>query len=153
MGDSVDKGAYRIAVAAVGCALIVVLAGICVIVAVGAGVKENEVPQELWTTASALAGGLLGILAPPPAPSAASKTDSPSALGAKFSRSVSILLSDIWSNRAIVILLVVFGASVTVGATDDVTSLQALAAASGGALVGMLAPAPATKPSPAAKGI
>jgi hypothetical protein len=147
MGDSVDKGTYRIAVAAVGCALIVVLAGICVIVAVGAGVKENEVPQELWTTASALAGGLLGILAPSPAPSAASKTNSPPELGAKLSRSVGILLSDIWSNRAIVVLLVVFGASVAVGAAEDVTSLQALAAASGGALVGILAPSPATKGS------
>lgn len=145
MDNSVDKGSYRIAVAMVGCALIVVLAGICVIVAVGAGVKENEVPQELWTTASALAGGLLGILAPSPAKSAALTTDSPSALGAKFSRSVSILLSDIWSNRAIVILLVVFGASVAVGAADDVPSLQALAAASGGALVGILAPSPAAK--------
>jgi hypothetical protein len=149
MGDSVDKGAYRIAVAAVGCALIVVLAGICVIVAVGFGHKEHEIPHELWTTVSALAGALLGIIAPAPAPTTANNEKS-SLEGFKWyergviklGRAIVIVGKDIWNNRALVVLLGLFTASIAVGAAENSVQLQALAAASGGALVGMLAPSP-----------
>jgi hypothetical protein len=147
VGDPRDKGAYQMAVAAVGCALIVVLAGVCVIIAVG-----KEVPQELWSTASALGGGLLGILAPSPSPSTASTERSPLAGKSwfvrglvKVGRGLVILGKDLWSNRAIVILLAVFGVSVAFGVAENSSSLQALAGASGGVLVGMLVPSPAKK--------
>ncbi|MDX6635330.1 MAG: hypothetical protein QOF06_1533 [Solirubrobacterales bacterium] len=45
----------------------------------------------------------------------------------------------------IVILLVVFGIAVAVGGATDSTQFQALAAASGAALIGLLAPSPAAK--------
>lgn len=150
MGDSVDRGAYRIAVAAVGCALVVVLAGVCVIVAVGI----KEVPHELWLAVSGLSGGLLGILAPSPGPSSVIEAKSPPQHANPFvrgffkvGRGLAIAGKDLWSNRAIGILLIVFLASVVVGAVDpgskESDPMLALAAASGGALVGMLAPAPA----------
>jgi hypothetical protein len=151
MGESIDKGAYRIAVATVGCALIVVLAGLCVIVAVGI----KEVPHELWLAASGLSGGLLGIIAPSPGPSSATKEKPPPQHDnvfvrgfIKVGRGLAIVGKDFWSNRAIGILLIVFLASVVVGAIDypgpkHADSMLALAAASGGALIGMLAPPPA----------
>jgi hypothetical protein len=51
----------EIALIAVGTGLVVFLAGVCVIAAVG-----KQVPSELWSAGSALSGGLLGILAPSP---------------------------------------------------------------------------------------
>lgn len=146
---SVDKGAYRIAVGAVGLALVSVLAGICVIVAIGFGHKEHEIPHELWTTASALAGALLGILAPSPAPTTASN-DKTSLKQfkryergvIKLGRAIVIVGKDIWNNRALVVLIGIFAASIAVGAAEKSVQLQALAAASGGVLVGMLAPSP-----------
>jgi hypothetical protein len=149
MNSSQDKGAYRIAVAAVGFALIIVLAGICVIVAIGFGHKEHEIPHELWTTASALAGALLGIIAPAPAPTTANqekgdiKEKSTVDRGViKLGRAIVIVGKDIWNNRALVVLLGVFAASIAVGAAEKSVQLQALAAASGGVLIGMLAPSP-----------
>jgi hypothetical protein len=188
--DPRDSGAYRMAVAAVGFALIVALAGVCVIIAVnGAATTPHAsvmvshimravwpahpyapashvsattpgpsatVPQQLWTTISALGGGLLGILAPSPAPSAATKGKPAPQDKRRFVRGVIkigrglvILGKDIWSNRAIVILLAVFGVSVAFGISDNSAPLQALAGASGGVLVGMLAPSPGKKDSPA----
>jgi hypothetical protein len=134
-----DRGAYRIAIGAIGCALIVVLVGLCVIVALG---NAGEIPKELWTITSALGGGLLGLLAPAPAPSAAGKDEVKQITGT-LKRSRTILAKDVWANRSVVILLVVFGASVVLGASHDSSQLQALAAASGAALIGLLAPTPA----------
>jgi hypothetical protein len=116
-----------------------VLIGLCVIVAVG---KSSDIPDQLWTTASALGGGLLGILAPSPAPS--SVADHAPAYGAagKISRLLSILAKDLWANRSVTILLVIFAASVGFGVADNSDKLQSLAAASGAALVGLLGPAP-----------
>jgi hypothetical protein len=134
-----DKGAYRIAVGAIGCALIVVLAGLCVIVAVG--VKDADIPKELWAIASALVGGLLGLLAPSPAPSAATKEEvKQMPKGPK--RVWTILIKDIGANRSVVILLFIFVLAAGSGAASDSTQLQALAAASGAALIGLLAPGP-----------
>lgn len=138
-GDPLDDGAYRIAVAAIGLALVVVLVGLCVIVAVG---KGGDVPKELWTTVSALGGGLLGLLAPPPAPSAATKAPRAEKIREKIKRSLAIFAKDVWANRSVVILLIVFGAAIAVGAAEKSPQLQALAAASGGALIGLLAPTP-----------
>jgi hypothetical protein len=131
-----DQIGYRIAVATIGIALIVALAGLCVIVAVGEG---TEIPKELWTTVGALGGGLLGLLAPSPTSKAAesekeSRVAPPPGLREAASR-----------NRSVVILLIVFGFAVAMGAVSDSTQFQALAAASGAALIGLLAPSPAAK--------
>lgn len=138
-GDPRDTGAFRIAVCAVGAALVVVLAGLCVIVAVGRGA---EIPKELWTITSALGGGLLGLLAPSPTPSSAPETAPAQKVTKKLLRGAKILVKDAWANRSVVILLAVFAASVTLGALEKSGQFQALAAASGGALVGLLAPTP-----------
>ncbi|MDX6601765.1 MAG: hypothetical protein QOF13_967 [Solirubrobacterales bacterium] len=139
MNEPRDKGAYRIAVGAIGCALIVVLAGLCVIVAVG--IKDTEIPKELWTIASALGGGLLGLLAPSPAPSAA-KEDKVKEIPGGLKRTWTILVKDIGANRSVAILLFIFAFAVGFGVATDSTQLQALAGASGAALIGLLAPGP-----------
>ena len=139
MRDPRDTGAYRIAVGAVGSALVVVLVGLCVIVAVGRG---EEIPKELWTITSALGGGLLGLLAPSPAPSSAPDTEPGTNVSEKLTRPLKILGKDIWANRSVVILLAVFAISVAFGAANDSAQFQALAGASGGALIGLLAPTP-----------
>lgn len=139
LSDPRDAGAYRIAVGAVGFALVVVLTGLCVIVAVG---KSSEIPKELWTITSALGGGLLGLLAPSPTASSAATTDQGKSVPEKLTRPLKILAKDVWDNRSVVILLIVFGVSVGFGAASNSTQLQALAGASGGALIGMLAPTP-----------
>jgi hypothetical protein len=142
-----DQIGYRIAVAAIGIALIVALAGLCVIVAVGEG---TEVPKELWTTVSALGGGLLGLLAPSPT-STTVKSEGQGQEGvdegAKEEKGAAAQLSlreAAQRNRSVVILLIVFGVAVLLGAVSDSTQFQALAAASGAALIGLLAPSPAT---------
>lgn len=139
MNDSRDTGAYRTAVGAVGFALVIVLIGICVIVAVGRG---DEIPKELWTIASALGGGLLGLLAPSPAPSSAAETSQGQSTPEKLTRPLKILAKDVWANRSVVVLLFIFAVSVAFGAANDSSQFQALAGASGGALIGLLAPAP-----------
>lgn len=138
-GDPRDTAAFRIAVSAVGFALVIVLAGLCVIVAVGRG---DEIPKELWTITSALGGGLLGLLAPSPKPSSATETQPAESVPKKLTRSLKILATDVWANRSVVILLIVFAVSVALGAINESGQFQALAAASGGALVGLLAPTP-----------
>lgn len=136
-----DQIGYRIAVATIGIALIVALVGLCVIVAVGQG---TEIPKELWTTVGALGGGLLGLLAPSPtatatAPKVGEEKAAPEA--------PSPLLEAARMNRSVVILLTIFGLAVVVGAISDSTQFQALAGASGAALIGLLAPSPTAKQS------
>jgi hypothetical protein len=157
LSDPRDSGAYRIAIACIGFALVVVLAGVCVILAVNG--TSSAVPQQLWTTISALGGGLLGILAPSPGPSAATKKTTPQPKRCwfargwfKLGRGLVILGKDIWSNRAIVIVLVVFVFALVYGISDKSEQLRALAGASGGVLVGMLAPSPGKKEPPATGG-
>lgn len=136
--DPRDTGAYRTAVAAVGLALIVALAGLCVIVAVGEG---TEIPKELWTITSALGGGLLGLLAPAPTPGA--EVEQAKSTPEKVTRPLKVLAKKSSANLSVVILLIVFGTAVAFGAINDSTQFQALAGASGGALIGLLAPPPA----------
>jgi hypothetical protein len=141
-----DQIAYRIAVAAIGAALIVALAGLCVIVAIGEG---DEIPKELWSTVSALGGGLLGLLAPAPTPSAAKDEkkdeDKGKEGGEKPVTPRPALLEAARMNRSVVILLAVFVFSILVAMIGDSTQFQALAAASGAALIGLLAPSPAAE--------
>lgn len=139
INDPQDKSAYRIAVGAIGLALVVVLAGLCVIVAVGHG---KDIPKELWTITSALGGGLLGLLAPSPTKSAATTVEPVKGFWKKLGRWCVIAGKDIWANRSVVVLFIVFVAAAALGAlTSHSTQFQALAAASGGALIGLLAPA------------
>ncbi|MFI4985179.1 MAG: hypothetical protein ACHQAV_04225 [Solirubrobacterales bacterium] len=148
-----DAAGYRLAVGAVGLALIVVLTGACVIVAVG-----KTVPQELWTIISALGGGLLGILAPAPtstpraaapaAPGGPAAPEAAAGAGAAAApegvkAAVGVFFKDMFNNRTVVILLGVFIFTVIEAATNGSPEWNALAAASGGALVGLLGPSPA----------
>lgn len=139
MSEPRDAGAYRIAVAAIGCALVIALAGLCVIVAVG--VESKEIPSELWTVTSALGGGLLGLLAPAPTPTAAD-AEEVQQVEKTSKRLATIVIKDLWANRSVVVLLFVFGVAVWLGGTQDSTEFQALAGASGAALIGLLAPPP-----------
>jgi Na+/melibiose symporter-like transporter len=132
MNESHEVGAYRIAVAAVGVALIVALAGICTIVAVG---HASDIPKELWTMVSSLGGGLLGLLAPTPTKKE-EKPDGPPVKKGFWAD----LFKDAWANRSVVILLVVFVLSVVAGAISGSTPTASLAGASGAALLGLLAP-------------
>lgn len=138
LSDPRDRDAYRIAVGAIGLGLVIMLAGLCVIVAVG---KGAEIPNQIWAITSALGGGLLGLLAPAPAPSAAKKEREATGARQKLRRSLKILAKDVWANRSVAILLLVFGIAVWLGAANDSEQFQALAAASGAALIGLLVPA------------
>lgn len=66
-------------------------------------------------------------------------------LAKKFWRAVKIFLKDAWANRTVILLLVIFGVSVRFGISEDSDQLQSLAAASGAALVGLLAPPPGNR--------
>jgi hypothetical protein len=123
-----DKFAYRLAVGAVGLALVTFLIGAAIIAAGG-----NPVPTQFWSTGSGLAGALLGILAPNP-----SKTDPADASRNGFIT----LLSDLWNNRAVLLLLALFIVSAVLAAVNKSPELQTVAAAAGGALIGLLAPPP-----------
>jgi hypothetical protein len=131
-----DPLAYRIAVGAVGIALCVFFLGAAIIAANG-----EPVPTQYWTSGSAIAGALLGILAPTPTKSTVTQ---------KSSRTRTILshiagaIVDLWSNRALLILIVVFGVSTAFAIAHNSAPLEAVAGASGGALVGLLAPPPAS---------
>jgi hypothetical protein len=120
-----DVVAYRIAVGAVGAALVMFLLGASVIVAAG-----KTVPQEYWTVGSAVSGALLGILVPP--------TPKPTVRVSWWAKAAAWL----WANRAVLILLAIFAVSVIYGIREKSTQLQALAGATGGALIGLLAPSP-----------
>lgn len=139
MNEAHDKVAYRIAVAAIGCALVAVLIGLCVIVAVG--VESKDIPKELWTAVSSLAGGLLGLLAPAPTPTSADDKEVKQ-ISATWKRLLVVVGKDLWANRAVVILLGIFVVAIVLGTTLDLTQYQALAGASGAALIGLLAPPP-----------
>jgi hypothetical protein len=54
-------------------------------------------------------------------------------------------IRDLWANRALLILAAVFGVSVAFAIARNSAELETVAAAAGGALVGLLAPHPETK--------
>ncbi|HWC86441.1 MAG TPA: hypothetical protein VG388_07875 [Solirubrobacteraceae bacterium] len=125
-----DPLAYRIAVGTLGVALVAFLIGAAVIAAGG-----KPVPTQYWTTGSSIAGALLGILAPTPTKTAAA---GPRGLVAN----IAVAVKDLWTNRALLLLLVVFIASVVLGVTSNSPELLGVAGAAGGALIGLLAPPP-----------
>ena len=127
-----DRWAYRIAVGAVGVALVAFLIGAAVI---AAGAKP--IPTQYWATGSAISGALLGILAPTP-------TTTSDATGALHK--IGEVLSDLWTNRALFMLMAVFGVSIAFAIARNSAPLETVAAAAGGALVGLLAPSPGQNP-------
>lgn len=132
-----DVWGYRIAVAGVGAALVAFLIGAAIIAAGG-----NPVPTQYWSVGSGLAGGLLGILAPSPTKAIVTsdaKREKP------FISHLAAFASDIWNNRAVVLLLALFVVSVIFAAKNNSPELDTLAAAAGGALVGLLGPSPTSK--------
>jgi hypothetical protein len=132
-----DVWGYRIAVAGVGAALVAFLIGAALIAAGG-----NPVPTQYWSVGSGLAGGLLGILAP--TPTKAVVTDEAKQTK-PFISHLAAFASDIWNNRAVVLLLALFIVSVIFAAKNNSPELDTLAAAAGGALVGLLGPSPTSK--------
>jgi Na+/melibiose symporter-like transporter len=135
----IDKAAYRIAVGAVGFALVAFLIGAAWIAAGG-----NPVPTQYWSTGSGLAGALLGILSPSPTAYSRKDTD-----GMPKTQNVALevkdAITDLFKNRALLILTVMFSASLYFGITNHSPELVSLAAATGGALLGLLAPSPGTQ--------
>ncbi len=137
-----DVWGYRIAVAGVGAALVAFLIGAAIIAAGG-----NPVPTQYLSVGSGLAGGLLGILAPSP-----TKTDPDDVRRDKpgVSRAIVFMTafaSDVWNNRAVVLLLALFIVSLVFAMQNNAPELDTLAAASGGALVGLLGPSPTSTES------
>jgi hypothetical protein len=135
--DKVDPFAYRIAVGAIGMALVAFLIGAAIIAAGG-----KPIPTQYWTTGSSIAGALLGILAPPPK-SVTRPTARQNGL-MKGLATIRALLIDLWKNRAVLLLLAVFGVSVGFGVSSNSPELLGIAGAAGGALIGLLAPPPAS---------
>lgn len=132
-----DEWGYRIAVAGVSAALVAFLIGAAIIAGGG-----NPVPSQYWSVGSGLAGGLLGILAPSPT----TKIVTTEAKKAKPIISyIAAFASDIWNNRAVVLLLALFIVSIIFAAQSNSPELDTLAAAAGGALVGLLAPSPTSR--------
>jgi hypothetical protein len=129
-----DPVVYRMAVGGIGVALIAFLIGGAVIAANG-----KPVPTEYWTAGGGLSGALIGILAPSPK-SATSKDRKNWFTG--FFGAIADAISDLWMNRALLLLLVVFGVSLGFAIANNSSQLVTVAAAAGGALVGLLAPPP-----------
>ena len=138
-----DPVAYRIAVGAFGVSLVAFLIGGAVIAAGG-----KPVPTQYWTAGTGLSGALLGILAPTPTrarqPAQAKPRDT---LIKKIGGFIADTARDVWNNRAMAILMVVFGVSLGFGIANNSSQLESVAAAAGGALIGLLAPPPKANPA------
>jgi hypothetical protein len=141
-----DVWAFRAAVVAIGVALSVFLIGTAVIFAV-----TKTVPDQYWTAGSAISGALIGILVPAkpdPLPSTASAVSA----GAATQRSVApaepgrtkpATIKLLNENLRTIVLFTIFVVSLILGAAlGSSQELHSLAAASGGALIGVLVPAP-----------
>ena len=138
MKSQEDPIAYRIAVGAVGLALVGFLIGAAIIAAGG-----KPVPTQYWTTGSSISGALLGILAPTPThtPVTHAPTDSNSK---QLLGEIAGVVKDLWKNRSLLILLILFTVTVALGVSNNSPELLGVAAGAGGALVGLLAPPPAS---------
>jgi Na+/melibiose symporter-like transporter len=126
--------AYWIAVGALGVALVAFLIGAAVIAAGG-----KPVPTQYWATGSAISGAIIGIVAPAPTRGTPSRESRVRRLMGWFGDAV----ADLWNNRALLILSAVFAASLTLAVVRNSAPLETVAAAAGGALIGLLAPPPA----------
>jgi len=131
-----DPIAYRIAVGALGVALVAFLVGAAVIAAGG-----KPVPTQFWASGSGIAGAIIGILAPSPEKAEPYKAANPNLPKEGFAGLVN-LVKDLWSNRAVLILGAVFGVSIAFAIAYSSAELETVAAAAGGALVGLLAQPP-----------
>jgi len=135
-----DPIAYRIAVGSIGLALVAYLIGAAVIAAGG-----KPVPTQYWTAGTGLAGALLGILAPTPKPAEQRTTrEETDRWIEKLGTGIANVARDLWNNRAVLILMIVFGVSLGFAIANNSSQLEAVAAAAGGALIGLLAPPPRT---------
>jgi hypothetical protein len=133
-----DTIAYRIAVGSIGLALVAYLLGGAWIAAGG-----KPIPTQYWTAGAGLAGALLGILAPTPTP-AATRTKRPKSDPwlKRLGSGIANVFKDLWSNREVLILMIVFVSSLAFAIANNSSQLEAVASAAGGALVGLLAPPP-----------
>lgn len=124
-----DPIAYRIAVGTLGLAVVAFLIGAAVIAAGG-----KPVPTQYWSSGGAIAGAIIGILAP-----------APERVHPAAKKPVAVVVSvfeELWKNRAVIILMGVFGVSAAFAISRGSAELETVAAAAGGALVGLLAPSP-----------
>jgi hypothetical protein len=131
-----DRLAYRIAVGSLGLALVAFLIGAAVIAADG-----KPVPTQYWSTGSGIAGAIIGVLAPTPTKAKPKGRKNSFRL---FFGVIADAIADLWANRGMLLLAVVFGASVTLAVVRNSAPLETVAATAGGALVGLLAPPPGT---------
>jgi hypothetical protein len=132
-----DHFAYRIAVGSLGLALVAFLIGAAVIAAGG-----KPVPTQYWSTGSGIAGAIIGIVAPSPTSGAPKERKSEIGL---FFGAIADAIADLWANRGMLLLTAVFAASLTFAVINNSAPLETVAAAAGGALVGLLAPPPGTQ--------
>jgi hypothetical protein len=132
-----DPIAYRIAVGALGAALVAFLIGAAVIAAGG-----KPVPTQYWASGSGIAGAIIGILAPSPKPGKHEGTGRITTFFSKHLGPLANAIEDLWTNRAVLILGAVFGVSLAFAIARNSAELETVAAAAGGALVGLLAPPP-----------
>lgn len=141
-GPPADPWGTRIALGAVGLGLVAFLIGAALIADGG-----KPVPTQYWSTGSAISGALIGILAPTPSrlsePTAPKK---PSRVRTILSE-VAALLKDLWKNRQLFILTFVFVVTAVVAVTQSSVPMETVAAAAGGALIGLLAPSPSASTS------
>jgi hypothetical protein len=131
--DVHDVWAYRVAVAAIGAGLSVFLLGASVILAVG-----EKVPDQFWTSGSAISGALIGLLTPP-------KPAQKQLLQAKrvAAKEKASPVTAVWENLRMLVLLAIFLTAALLGAlVKEGAGFQALAGAAGGALIGLLVPPP-----------
>jgi hypothetical protein len=131
-----DPIAYRIAVGTLGLAVVAFLIGAAVIAAGG-----KPVPTQYWSAGGAIAGAIIGILAPQPKRVPPTTTpDAPKVK--KAGAAIWSAVVELWKNRAVIILMAVFGVSAAFAISRGSAELETVAAAAGGALVGLLAPPP-----------
>ena len=98
-----DPIAYRIAVGTLGLAVVAFLIGAAVIAAGG-----KPVPTQYWSSGGAIAGAIIGILAPAPkrvSPTTADGTRD------KVGAAIWSAFVELWKNRAVIILMALFGVS------------------------------------------
>jgi len=135
VGDPRDRKAYAIAIAMLGVAFVVAVAGMCWVVA------EHEclceIPDEIWFVPAAIGGVFVGILIPF---STRKRRDSTSPDPSFESATEAILGASL--------LAIVAVAAGTVGATvDHLLALCVLGTALGGVFFGLFIPSPARRDS------
>jgi hypothetical protein len=131
-----DPIAYRIAVGTLGLAVVAFLIGAAVIAAGG-----KPVPTQYWSSGGAIAGAIIGILAPAPK-RVSFTTPALAPRRKKVGAAIWSAFVELWKNRAVIILMALFGVSAAFAISRGSAELETVAAAAGGALVGLLAPSP-----------